>query len=98
MTRGWTSSELDVVEDDPMLWTIADAAARLGPLPNDPPDLPTQAVTTKLRILTQYMGLPPVGKRRTSPAGHPGRYARVYHAADFIGLYERMEPPQQAAA
>lgn len=100
MTRGWTSGELPVVEDDDMLWTIADAARLLGPLPNDPPNLPTEATKTKLRILARFHKLPPRGKRRTSKPGHPGRYARVYHATDFIELYElmgnRQAPPAAA--
>jgi hypothetical protein len=101
MTRGWTSQDLPVVADDPALWTIADAVARLGPLPNDPPNLPAAAVATKLRILARCLGLTPVGKRRTSPTGHPGRYARVYTAQSFIDLYEMVagddEQPPLAA-
>lgn len=89
MTRGWTSSHLTVIEDGDTLWTIADAAHFLGPLPGDPPNLPVQATMTKLRILARFH-LEPVGKRRTSPAGHPGRYARIYDADAFIALYEQM--------
>ncbi len=88
MKRGWTSQDLPVVEDDDMLWTIADAARLLGPLPNDPPTLPAAAVATKLRILTCAFELQPRGKRRTSSG--QGRYARVYHATDFIELYEML--------
>lgn len=98
MKRGWTSQDLPVTEDE-NLWTVADAAHYLGPLPSDPPTLPIEAVMTKLRILSRFH-LTPVGKRRTSPAGHPGRYARVYAAQDFIDLYEHMgnkkEPPAAA--
>lgn len=100
MNRGWTSQDLPVVEDDDSLWTVAEAARLLGPPPNDPHNLPTAAVITKLRILTCAFKFQPRGKRRTSPAGHPGRYARVYHATDFIELYEMigsLERPPAAA-
>lgn len=95
MTRGWTSQDLPVTEDE-SLWTIADAAHFLGALPNDPPTLPVTATMTKLRILSRFH-LTPVGKRRTTPAGHPGRYARVYPADDFIRLYEQLNPETQKA-
>lgn len=91
MTRGWTSQELDAVGDDEHLWTIADAARHLGPLPGDPQDMPNEATITKLRILARYHHLPPAGKRRSSRPGKPGRFARAYQAADFIALYERMD-------
>lgn len=96
MTRGWSSRDLMVIEDGDTLWTIADAAHFLGPLPNDPPTLPVEATMTKLRILSRFH-LKPVGKRRTTPAGHPGRYARVYAADDFIHLYEQLNPETQKA-
>lgn len=102
MTRGWTSADLTVVGDDEHLWTIADAARYLGPLPNDPPTLPIPAVETKLRILTAALHLEPCGKRRTSKPGRPGRYARAYRAQDIIELYEvlgnvhRKAPPAAA--
>lgn len=96
MKRGWTSQDLPVIENDDTLWTIADAARLLGPLPNDPATLPAEATMTKLRILTRFHRLQPQGKRRTSPPGHPGRYARVYHAADFIDLYDQMDRFRQA--
>lgn len=92
MTRGWTSQELDVVCDDENLWTVVDAARHLGPVPQDPEDTPVPVTVTKLRDLTRYHRLPPAGKRRSSRPGQPGRYARVYRAADFINLYERMHP------
>lgn len=95
MKRGWTSEDLPVVEDE-SLWTIADAARLLGPLPNDPPTLPAVAITTRLRILIAFFDLKPRGKKRTSPPGHPGRYARAYHASDFIELYELIGGYQQA--
>lgn len=89
MTRGWTSDHLIVIEDGDRLWTVADAAHFLGPLPGDAPDLLIETTLAKLRTLARFH-LTPVGKRRTSPQGHPGRYARVYDAADFIELYESM--------
>lgn len=87
----WTSQELAVVEDDDTLWNVADAAHRLGPVPRDPQDTPVPVTTAKLRDLARYH-LTPVGKRRSTQPGHPGRYARVYRAADFIALYEHMDP------
>jgi hypothetical protein len=101
MIRGWTSRDLDVVCDDDNLWTVTEAAQHLGPLPDDPEDTPVAVTTAKLRNLTrcpQLTGLVPVGKRRSSRDGQPGRYARVYRAGDFIALYERMEHPLAVAA
>jgi len=99
MTRGWSSQDLPIACRDEFTWTVADAAEIMGPAPGDPPDLPPQAVRTKLRILARFH-LTPVGKARTSPPGHPGRYARVYDAQDFIDLYElmgnRQAPPAAA--
>jgi hypothetical protein len=91
MSRGWTSQELTVVEDDDTLWNVAEAAVQLGALPCDPEDTPLTITVAKLRDLVRYHRLPPAGKRRSSRPGHPGRYARVYHAADFIALYERLD-------
>ncbi len=76
--RGWTAKDLPLVGDDPKLWTVAQAAALLGP--------PRLSIG-EVRIITKRME--PVGKRRTAPAGQPGRCARVYNAADFITAYER---------
>jgi hypothetical protein len=90
MKRGWTSADLIAVGEDDTLWTVAEAARLMGPLPNDPPTLPPAAVETKLRILTCAFHLQPCGKRRTSKPGRPGRYARVYHAQDIIELYEML--------
>jgi hypothetical protein len=96
MTRGWTSQDLPVVEDE-TYWTVADAAHYMGPLPGDDPRLPIAATMTKLRILSRFH-LTPIGKRRTTPPGHPGRYARVYAADDFIKLYEQMGNTHRSAA
>jgi len=93
MTRGWISAELDVVGEDDTLWTVTEAAQHLGALPDHPEDTPAQITVDKLRLYTRLhpRELPPAGKRRTSPPGQPGRYARVYHARDFIALYERLD-------
>lgn len=79
--RGWISSDLKVVGDDSKLWTVAEAACLLGP--------PTLSVA-RVRHLVQFLSIEPVGKRRTSPHGQAGRYARVYRAADFIAAYDRL--------
>lgn len=92
MTRGWTSCDLSVVGENEKLWTVVDAAQHLGPLPHDPEDTPILVTVAKLRDLTRYHGLQPAGKRRSSRPGQPGRYARVYRAADFIALYGRLDP------
>lgn len=93
MTRGWTSQNLPVVGDDETLWTIAEAAEHLGPLPGDPENMPKQAIITKLRILASYYprDLPAVGKRRTALEGQPGRCARAYRAADFVAFYAKAD-------
>jgi hypothetical protein len=91
MTRGWKSSNLMVVEDDDTLWNVAEAARHLGPLPRDPEDTAALVTVAKLRALARYH-LTPVGKRRSTAPGKPGRYARVYRATDFIGLYEQLDP------
>ena len=76
MARGWTSAELRVVTDDDRLWTVAEAAYLLC--------LPVCTVRRQAR------NLEPVAKRRTTPHGRSGRYARVYHAKDFILAYEEL--------
>ena len=102
MTRGWTSTDLTVVHEDESLWTINDAAQHLGPLPGDPQEMPHDVLIYKLRLYARLhpRKLPPSGKRRSSQPGHPGRYARVYRAADFIALYEGLdrENDERAAA
>jgi hypothetical protein len=78
--RGWSAAGLKVVGDDDTLWTAAEAARLLGP-----PELSAE----KVRLLIQLSpGLKPVGRRRTTPHGRPGRYARVYEAQAFIKAYE----------
>lgn len=84
--RGWKSDDLPVVGDDGRLWTAADAARLLGP-----PELSAAQV----RHLVRLFNLTPVGKRRTSPHGVSGRYARVYRSTDllraFDAVYRAME-------
>lgn len=81
MNRGWTSEGLKVVTDDDRLWTVADAAVHLGP--------PALSVS-RVRQLVRDENLQPVGKRRTSPTGTSGRYARVYRAVDFIKAHDAL--------
>lgn len=97
-SRGWSSKELPVVCEDENLWTVADAACTLGALPGDPDNIPTSATVAKLRDLTRYHHITPVGKRRATAAGQSGRYARVYRAIDFIELYEQLGNRTQIAA
>lgn len=96
MSRGWTSTDLKAVGDDDRLWTVADAAAHLGPLPGDDEHTPMEVTVTKLRNLARYHHLQPAGKRRSTQPGRAGRHARVYPASAFITLYERMEPEMAA--
>lgn len=98
MTRGWSSRELPIVCDDETLWTVADAAHALGTLPGDPENVSQLTTVTKLRDLARYHHLEPVGKRRSTRPGLPGRYARVYRAVDFIELYEQMSSRQAPSA
>jgi hypothetical protein len=76
--RGWSDAGLSTMGDDPALWTVADAAALLGP-----PELSTAQV----RQLVQLAHILPVGRRR---AARTGRYARVYRATDLIQAYESL--------
>src|SRR5437868_1428603 len=93
MKRGWTSYDLDIVCEDDNLWTVADAAQNLGPMPDDPEYTPLLVTVGKLRLATRLHArhIPPAGQRRSSRPGQPGRYARVYRAADFIALYEYLD-------
>jgi hypothetical protein len=86
MTKGWSSDGLPTVGDDEKLWTAAQAAVLLGP-----PDL----TTSEVRRLIQTFNLKPVGKRRTTGHGQPGRHARVYKAIEFIGAYDDIQKRQQ---
>lgn len=83
MSKGWSSEGLAVTHIDAGLWTAADASRLLGP-----PELDTDEV----RGLIRRTGMQPVGKRRTTPDGTSGRYARVYLAVDFIRAWEDGDP------
>lgn len=83
--RGWRAPDLPVVGKDPKLWTVAEAAVRLGP-----PDVPISEIRLLARRIT------PVGKRRTVASGKAGRCARVYRAVDFIKAYDRLYGTDQA--
>jgi hypothetical protein len=73
--KGWTSRDLPVAEWEPGLWSVAQAAALLGP------PVMTEA---QVRTLIRCASVKPVGKRREGP----GRYSRVFRAADLIRMYE----------
>lgn len=80
--RGWSSSGLKTVGDDPELWTVSDASRLLGP-----PDLAIREV----RNLVKIFDIEPVGKRRVTDQGHSGRHARVYRADEFITAYDAIQ-------
>jgi hypothetical protein len=86
VTKGWSSADLKTVGDDDKLWTAEEAAVLLGP-----PDLTTDEV----RRLIRTFNLKPVGKRRTTGHGQPGRHARVYAALEFIEAYDIIQKRQQ---
>jgi hypothetical protein len=79
--KGWSSQDLPAL-GDPAIWTAGDAARLLGP-----PVLTQQQV----RALIRMASLTPVGKRRVTEYGKPGRYARCYRAADLIRLFDAVE-------
>jgi len=80
--KGWSSQGLPALGDDEKFWTAGDAARLLGP-----PVLTQQQV----RALIRMASLTPVGKRRVTEYGKPGRYARCYRAADLIKLFDAVE-------
>jgi hypothetical protein len=80
-TRGWSSSGLPTVGDDPSLWTATDASRLLGP----PVLTPVQ-----VRQLILMTGLHPVGKRRVTSRGTSGRHARVFRAIELIRAFEAL--------
>lgn len=79
--RGWKSDGLKVVGDDDRYWTVAQAAALLGP---------PRLTVAQVRQLVQMRNIQPVGKRRVSSHGTAGRYPRVYLATDFIEAFEAL--------
>ena len=79
--RGWSSAGLRTVGDDDALWTVADAATLLGP-----PHLNE----VQVRQLITMLSIEPVGKRRVTPSGTPGRHARVYQAEALIKAYDAL--------
>lgn len=81
MTRGWSSDGLRTVGDDDTLWTVADAASLLGP---------PQLTPVQVRQLIKMVDLEPIGKRRVTPVGRPGRHARVYRAEALIQAYDAL--------
>lgn len=81
MRRGWTTEGLKVVGDDDKLWTVAEAACHLTE-----PTLSVEGV----RKLISLFEIEPIGRRRTSPHGTSGRYARVYRAVELIDAHDAM--------
>lgn len=79
--RGWSSAGLPTVADDETLWTVADAAGLLGP---------PQLNKTQVRQLIRMTQIEPVGKRRVTARGTPGRHARVYKAEALIKAYDAL--------
>lgn len=77
----WTSQNLKTVGDDERYWTVAQAALLLGP---------PRLTVTQVRQLVRLHRIEPVGKRRSTRRGQPGRYARVYLATDLIKVYEML--------
>lgn len=81
--RGWSSQGLRVVADDEALWTVDDASNLLGAAEK-------KLSPEKVRQLIILFGLEPTGKRRTTPYGTSGRYARVYNSIDLIKAYDTL--------
>lgn len=77
--KGW-QAEVPNLGDDEKLWTVADAAALLGP---------PQLTVTQVRQLIRLCSIKPVGKRRTGPRA-PGRYPLVYPAEALIRAYDAL--------
>ena len=90
MSRGWSSTGLPEVGDDPELWTAENATTLLGG-----GELRVAAV----RIMLRKSGIEPVGKRRVTAANLAGgRHARVYRAVDVIEVYEAWQREAAASA
>jgi hypothetical protein len=80
MTGNWRSADLKVVGDDSAYWTVAEAAALLGP--------PT-LTSVQVRQLIRLCSIEPVGKRRAGPRSL-GRWPAVYDALDLIKAYHML--------
>lgn len=78
MSRGRQSSGLPVLGESPKHWTVAEAAALLGP-----PVL----TENQVRHLIRLCSIPPAGKRRAGPRTR-GRYPLAYKAIDLIEAYD----------
>lgn len=84
MTRqGWSSEGLEVVKSTDRTWTVAEAAQWLG-------GADKKLTPVKVRHLIEWFDLKPVGKKRTTPSGTSGRYARVYSSIDLIKAYDKL--------
>jgi hypothetical protein len=81
MSNGWSSAGLPAAGETAELWTVAEAAALLGP---------PQLSAAQVRSLVRMASLQPAGKKRTTGQGTPGRHARVYRAAELIELYDTL--------
>lgn len=81
--RGWSSSGLPIVGDDPTLWTVGDASRLLGP-----PQLSPAKVRELVQLFSLKYDMNPVGKRRVTARGRGGRHARVYKADSLIRAYD----------
>ena len=81
--RGWTAHGLALVGEDERLWTVEEAARLLGP-----PALST----VLLRRLVTELEWEAAGTRRADRPAARGRQPRVYRAAHFIEVYERLSP------
>lgn len=76
--RGWSSDDLELVGDDPLLWTTDDAARLLGP---------PEITAAQVRELIRVSSIQPTGKRRATTRG---RHVRVYRALDLIKAHEML--------
>jgi hypothetical protein len=75
---GWTTGGLPAVGDNPLLWTVEDAATVLGP-----PEL----TAAQVRHLVRIAAVAPVGLRQVRKNG---RSSRVYPAGSLIQAYDAL--------
>jgi hypothetical protein len=80
-SKGWTATELLVVDQDERLWTVGEAAQLLGPPVLDP---------VQVRQLVVMWQIKPVGVRSRTGAEKRGRQPRVYRAIDLIRAYDAL--------